>query len=267
MSSTSTKSSGSAQRWGALWAADPRAWAGIEDQQRPTYDEALRRAGLNRGDAVLDIGCGTGAFLLAAAERGARVFGLDASDSLLALARQRVPDADLRVGEMEQLPYDGDSFDLVTGFNSFFFAADMVSALREAARVAKPGAPVVIQVWGRPERCDLEAMKRAVARLLPASEPEGPPQPLLWEPGALEDVARAAGLAPVEAFDTTWAYEFPDGPALVRAMLSAAPIALAARTVGEQAVGAAILDALAPQREADGSYRLLNEFHFLLARA
>jgi hypothetical protein len=35
----------------------------------------------------------------------------------------------------------------VTGFNSFFFANDMVAALREAGRVAKPGAPVVIQVW------------------------------------------------------------------------------------------------------------------------
>jgi hypothetical protein len=52
---------------------------------------------------------------------------------------------------------------IFTGFNSFFFAADMVAALREARRVAKPGAPVVIQVWGWPERCDIEAMKHAVA--------------------------------------------------------------------------------------------------------
>jgi len=44
------------------------------------------------------------------------------------------------------LLYEDDTYDLVTGFNSFFFANDMVAALREAGRVAKPGAPVVIQV-------------------------------------------------------------------------------------------------------------------------
>jgi ubiquinone/menaquinone biosynthesis C-methylase UbiE len=53
---------------------------------------------------------------------------------------------------MEALPYEDDSFDLVTGFNSFFFATDIVAALREAGCVAKPGAPVVIQVWGPHER-------------------------------------------------------------------------------------------------------------------
>jgi ubiquinone/menaquinone biosynthesis C-methylase UbiE len=50
---------------------------------------------------------------------------------------------------MEALPYADDAFDLVTGFTSFFFANDIVAALREAARVAKPAGPVVIQVWGR----------------------------------------------------------------------------------------------------------------------
>jgi hypothetical protein len=50
-------------------------------------------------------------------------------------------------------------FDVVTEFNSFFYAADMLGALREAGRVAKPGSPVVIQVWGRPESCNLESLK------------------------------------------------------------------------------------------------------------
>jgi ubiquinone/menaquinone biosynthesis C-methylase UbiE len=49
-----------------------------------------------------------------------------------------VPLGDVRVGEMESLPWNDDTFDLVTGFNSFFFADDMVGALREAGRVANP---------------------------------------------------------------------------------------------------------------------------------
>ena len=100
---------------------------------------------------MLDVGCGVGAFLRLVADRGAEPFGLDASEALIDLARRRVPEADLRVGDMESLPYDADTFDLVTGFTSFFFANDMVAALREAGRVAKPGAPVVIQVWGAHE--------------------------------------------------------------------------------------------------------------------
>src|SRR5919201_3017611 len=159
MTTASSGVKGSASRWGPLWGARPADWALTEDRQLPTYEAALRRVGLEPGQRVLDIGCGAGAFLRLVAARGGEPHGIDASETLVAFARTRLPDADLRVGEMEDLPWGDDTFDLVTGFNSFFFANDMVAALREAGRVAKPRAPVVIQVWGHPERCDLTAMK------------------------------------------------------------------------------------------------------------
>src|SRR5687767_2956556 len=106
---------GSAERWGPLWGARPADWALSEDQQAPTYEEALRRVDLQAGQRVLDIGCGVGAFLRLVAERGAQPFGLDASEALVDLARKRLPHADLRVGDMEALPYEDDTFDLVTG--------------------------------------------------------------------------------------------------------------------------------------------------------
>ena len=121
----------------------------------------------------------------------------------------RLPDADLRVGEMEALPWDDDTFDLVTGFNSFFFANDMVAALREAGRVAKPGAQVVIQVWGRPDSCSLEVMKTAVTPFLPGG-PDVRKPPDFWKPGVLEGMAGEAGLHPGPAFDTSWPFEYPD---------------------------------------------------------
>ena len=128
----------SAERWGPLWGARPSDWALSEDQQLPTYEDALGRVGLEPGQRVLDVGCGVGAFLRLVAARGARAYGLDASTALLDVARRRVPDADLRLGDMEALPYENDVFDLVCGFNSFFFANDIVAAVREAGRVAKP---------------------------------------------------------------------------------------------------------------------------------
>jgi len=257
---------GSAERWGALWGARPADWALSEDQQTPTYDAALERINLEPGQAVLDIGCGVGAFLRLVAARGARAAGIDASEALIELARTRLPGADLRVGEMEALPYDDDTFDVVTGFNSFFFANDIVAAVREAGRVAKPGAPVVIQVWGAHERNDLEAIKQIIRPFAPPRPADAPPEPDYSKPGVLEGIAADAGLTPEQAFDTTWAFTFPDEDTLKRALVAPMGIAL---LVGdrEQEVKDEIADGLADHRTPDGGYRLQNDYHFLIARA
>jgi SAM-dependent methyltransferase len=201
------------------------------------------------------------------AERGGEPYGLDASESLIAFARDRLPDADLRVGEMERLPWSDDSFDLVTGFNSFFFANDMVNALREAGRVARSGTAVVIQVWGAHERCDLEAMKQIARPFLPPRPPDAPPDPDLSEPGVLEALAVEAGLTPDSEFDATWTFEYPDAETLGRAVVAVAGLAVLAGPEREHALKQAIVEGLAPYRGADGAYRLSNEYHYLIARA
>jgi SAM-dependent methyltransferase len=266
MASTASVSA-SAQRHGTIWALRARDWAGIEEQQLPTYEEVIRRAGIRAGRRVLDIGCGTGVFLRAVADRGARPFGLDASDGLLAIARERVPEAELTAGDMEALPYADDTFDVVAGFNSFIFAPDIVRALGEARRVAKPGAPVVVQVWGPPERCDLTAMKRAIGRFVPAPPPAAPAPPPLWQPGVLEEFATQAGLTPVEAFDIRWAFEYADDAALARAMLAPGLVAEVVERAGEDAVAGAVVEALARYRTPGGGYRLANEWHALITHA
>ena len=267
MTTASSAATGSAGRWGALWGARPTDWALTEELQLPTYEAALARTGLERGAGVLDVGCGAGAFLRLVSERGASASGLDASEALVELLRSRLPAADVRVGEMEELPWEDDRFDLVTGFNSFFFANDMVAALREAGRVAKPGAPVVIQVWGAHERCDLEAMKRVARPFLPPRPPDAPPDPDLSRPGVLEALAARAGLVPEDEFDVVWALEYPDAETLGRAMVAVAGLAVLAGAEREQELKTAIVRGLAPFRRADGSYRLANEYHYLLARA
>jgi SAM-dependent methyltransferase len=267
MNSGAAVSSGSASRWGPLWGARPGDWAFSEDKQRPNYEEALRRVGLNPGERVLDVGCGAGAFLRLVADRGGLAHGVDASEALIAFARTRLPDADLRVGEMEDLPWEADTFDLVTGFNSFFFANDIVAALREAGRVARPGAPVVIQVWGAHERCELEAMKQVARPFLPPRPPDAPPDPDLAEPGALRALAEQAGLRTESEFDTTWTLEYPDAETLSRAMVAVAGLATLAGREREHELKTAIVDGLAAYRTADGAYHLSNEYHFLVARA
>ena len=262
-----TAASGSAERWGPLWGARATDWALSEDQQSPTYEAALERLDVRPGDSVLDIGCGVGTFLRLVKDRGARPSGLDASAALIELARERLPDADLRVGEMEALPYENDTFDLVTGFNSFFFADDIVRAVREAGRVAKPGAPVVIQVWGPHERNDLEAMKEIARPFFPPRPANIPPEPDYSKPGVLEDIARQAGLTPEEVFDATWSFEFADDEAMTRALIAPAGLALLVGAEREPEFKRALIQGLAAHRTSDGSYRLSNHYHYLIARA
>jgi SAM-dependent methyltransferase len=267
MSTASSSTTGSATRWGPLWGSRPADWALSEDQQVPTYEAALRRTGLEPGWSVLDVGCGVGAFLKLVADRGGEPHGIDASEALIAFASARLPQADLRVGEMEDLPWESDTFDLVTGFNSFFFADDMVAALREAGRVARPGAPVVIQVWGAHERCDFEAMKQIARPFFPPRPADAPADPDLSQPGALRALATEAGLTPDDEFDATWASEYPDEETLARALVAVAGLATLVGPEREHELTTAIVEGLAPYRRADGSYRLSNEYHYLVARA
>lgn len=259
-------SRGTAEIQGELWGTDARAWAAQEDRQLPIYAEVAERITLGPAHDVLEVGCASGGFLRLAADRGARVSGLDASVALIALARERVPEADLRVGDLQSLPYEAATFDVVAGFNSFQFADDPVLALRDAARVTKPGGRVVMQVWGRAERCELGAVLGAMAPFLPGPFPGPPGGGAYSDPGVLERLATEAGLAPAVTGDVVCAFEYADEQELLRTLLAAGMAVLAARTSGEEPVRAAIKSATVPFRDEAGAYRFENEWHYLVAR-
>jgi hypothetical protein len=104
-------------------------------------------------------------------------------------------------------------------------------------------------------------MKAAVARY------RGETEQAYWRPGITEEIAARAGLEVRESFDLTWAYAYPDGAALQEAMLAAGGAAAIAGPEREAALRADILAALAHCRQADGSYRVTNEWHVVIARA
>jgi SAM-dependent methyltransferase len=110
---------------GELWGARAEPWSRIQEGHvLPLYEAVFEAVGLTSGTALLDAGCGSGLALQLATERGAVGTGLDASAALIDIARRRAPSADLRVGELEDLPYTEDRFDVATAFNSVQYAGD-----------------------------------------------------------------------------------------------------------------------------------------------
>jgi SAM-dependent methyltransferase len=231
------------------------------------YDAVLRKVSLKRGTRLLDAGCGSGQFAQLASARGAKVTGLDASPAFVEIARARTPDGDFRVGELESLPYADDSFDLVTGFNSFQFATNPVNALREARRVARRGGTVVIVTWGKPEDCEAAEYLGALSALLPPA-PAGAPGPFaLSAPGALEDLVATAGLRPAEAVMVDCIWSYPDLETALRGLLSAGPAIKAIRHAGEAAVRDGVTEAIRQFRTTRGEYELENTFRYLVAHS
>ena len=255
-----------------LWGTRARDWADVMEGWNgwgiPLYRHVLERVQVDSTTRVLDVGCGAGRFARIAADRGARVCGIDATGPLVEIARERVPDGDFRVGDMEELPWEDDAFDVVTGFNSFFIAGDMVHALREARRVARPGASIAMTVFGRPERCQSTSVFSSLRQFAtPQPGSSRPSGPALHEEGVLDALAAEAGLTPTEAGYLPFREEYANLETMRRGYMAAAPFVRAARAAGEDAVSAALTEALRPLETATGRYRLEDEVRYLIATA
>lgn len=223
-------------------------WSGFTAPAQRVVADAL---GLREGMRVLDVGCGAGRFCALASERGARVSGIDGAAAMIGIASATAPGADLCVGPMERLPWPEATFDAVTGFNSLQFADDPVVALREWARVTRPGGAIAICVWGPHEECELEALETPLR-----SEP--------WGPRFCErmlDVIDDAGLQLRAHGPVSVPYEAPDFEALMAAML------FDARGYGVPEAEARVRIAPAAERfkRPDGSYRLENQFRYAIS--
>ncbi len=156
-------------------------------------------AGVKPGMQVLDVGCGTGAFALAAAERvGAEggVAGLDANPEMLVVARAKQTAVAWHDGRAETLPFADQSFDAVGSQFAFMFFEDRAGALLEMQRVAKPGATIAVAVCGAVEASPgYAAFAASLDRLFGRDIGDAFRQPfVLGDPKALSDIAETAGI-------------------------------------------------------------------------
>jgi SAM-dependent methyltransferase len=250
-----------------LWGTDPRAWADLaEAHNQPLFEAVLDAAGVVHDTNVLDVGCGSGLALLLAAQRGATPSGLDISPGLLGVARDRLPHADLREGDMEFLPFDDNAFDAVLGVNAFQFAGDPRRALREAARVARPGARVVASLFAAPERSQGTVVHEAMSALIPPEQASGHAPYALSAPGNLEAALTDAGLRVTDLGEQICHWHYASMDEAVRALLCSAGGARAVEAAGEQEVRDVLQAALAQfQDPATKIITLKNTFRWVAA--
>jgi SAM-dependent methyltransferase len=251
---------------GRLWSVRADDWARIQQHtSSPSWAAVLDDLAPVAGLSVLDVGCGAGGFAEMAARAGATVAGLDAAAPMVNHAQRLVPSGDFRVGEIEDLPFDQATFDVVTGFNAFQYAADPVTALREAARVTRPGGRVVVMIWGTAAECEAAAYLAAIGRLLPPPPPGTPGPFALSAPGALEPLLVEAGLTPGPRRVVPCPWEYPDEETTLAGLMSSGPAVRAIEHTSVDAVRRTLLEACAPYRRADGSYRMDNTFHHVIS--
>ena len=250
-----------------LWGTDPRAWAELaESHNRPLFEAALDAGAVGPGTAILDVGCGSGLALVLAAERGAVPSGVDISPGLLGIARDRLPHADLRVADMESLPFGDTAFDAVTGVNAFQFAGDPRRALREAARVTRPGGRVVASLFAAPERSQGTVAHEAMSSLIPPEHAADHAPYSLSAPGNLEAALRDAGLRVTGSGEVVCQWRYADVDEAVRALLCSAGGARAAEAAGQQAVRDVLGPVLAQFQDPEtGTVTLANTFRWVAA--
>jgi SAM-dependent methyltransferase len=250
-----------------LWGTDPRAWAELaESHNRPLFEAVLDAAAVGPGMAVLDVGCGSGLTLVLAAGRGAVPSGVDISPGLLAIARDRLPRADLREADMESLPFGDAAFDAVTGVNAFQFAGDPRQALREAARVTRPGGRVVASLFAAPERSQGTLAHEAMTALIPPERAGDHAPYALSAPGNLEASLVSAGLTLDAGGEVVCSWRYASMDEAIRALLCSAGGARAAEAAGPDAVRSALRPALAQfQNPQTGTVTLDNTFRWVAA--
>jgi SAM-dependent methyltransferase len=223
---------------GELWGrkAAERAVLGA-GMSMPAWKTAIGRTGITEGTTVLDLGCGSGEFCAEAAQAGAKATGIDISEAMIAVAGGRSA-AEFRVLPLGRLPWQDGTFDVVTAFNSLFFADDPDEAFAEAVRVSRDY--VVVCQWHPEHESDLLTVGRAV---------RGPSK------------RKGAKLPePREELTIDIPQVHADEGTMLRSFLSVGSYQRVVENEGEEEVAEKIKAAVEPFRTPDGGFRFSNKY-------
>lgn len=149
----------------------------------------VKHAQVRPGQRLLDVACGTGVVSITAARVGARVTALDLTPALLEVARANMQTAGVEIdwheGDVEKLPFDDATFDVVTSQFGHMFAPRPDVAIAEMLRVLVPGGTIAFSTW--PPELFTGRMFAVVSRYAPPLPPGVAPPPLWGDPNVVRE--------------------------------------------------------------------------------
>ena len=230
----------------------PRGWGA------PLHAAVLDATAVGAGTSVLDLGCGAGVFARAAADRGARVTGIDTDPAAVSRAALEVPEGAFAVGDAQDPPPG--PFDVVVAVQLLMHVGDPAAVL---AAMGRGGAVVAATVWGCDQECEIRVFGEALAPWLgPRRSVDSP----ISEPDRLRAIAERAGLVVERLDEVVCPFEYADEDELLGPLFDSALGRSVARRAGPVAMRSAALTRLMPYRTAAGGYRLENLFRMLVGR-
>jgi ubiquinone/menaquinone biosynthesis C-methylase UbiE len=193
----------------------------------------IATAGIQPGDRVIDVACGTGVVTgLAATQVGhnGRVVGLDFNAAMLAVARSHAPTEGAPIEWLEAnaqaIPLPDASFDVVLCQHGLQQFPDRMTALREMRRILVDGGRIAMNVWSSIEGSPgMAALVAALERHVSQQAADNRRAPFaLSDAGEVRDLLERAGFAEITVRTLTEITRFPSPEALVEVQLAATPL-------------------------------------------
>jgi ubiquinone/menaquinone biosynthesis C-methylase UbiE len=192
----------------ATWNKSSPGWKKWDDLAmdflKPFANEIIQQLRLKDTDVVLDVAAGTGepGLTIASFVKNGKVIITDLADDMLVIAHENAQKTGLKnvefsVCDVSELPFEDNTFDAISCRMGFMFFPDMLLAVKEMARVLKPGGRIAASVWTGPDKnfwfsCVMSVVKRNIE--LPLPPPGAPGMFRCAQEGLIADLFMQAGL-------------------------------------------------------------------------
>ena len=156
---------------------DETRWEGkgefIDLLQKELLYSVLEKCSIKKGDKILDIGAGTGRFVIPFAKKGYDAYGIDISEEMLQRAKNKagdLPNLHLEKANAKNMPFSDNYFEFVTAYRVLVHIPDYEDAVKEIYRVLKPGGFALVEFNNKYSLSGLGKLLRQLRKMFGVAE-------------------------------------------------------------------------------------------------